>query len=91
MTRITVTYDGFFVGTSRLYRDVLTLNSPTLANVIEVMTEKLGPRFRSTLIAAGTGEISDQVAVLVNGRRLPLHTPLQEEDEVAILFPIAGG
>lgn len=92
MANINVLYDGLFIATPGLYREALSLDSPTLERVIQAMAEKYGERFKETLYDQDTGKVATGVTILVNGS-LPttVHSPLNDADEVAFLFPIVGG
>ena len=92
MANIKVVFDGLFIATPGLYREVLSLDSPTLEMVIQALAEKHGAGFKEMLYDRNTGKIATGVTILVNGAQLPtMHGPLNEADEVAFLFPIAGG
>lgn len=92
MANIKVVFDGLFIATPGLYREALSLDSPTLESVIQALAEKYGARFKDMLYDQNTGKVATGVTILVNGAQLPaIHSPLADADEVAFLFPIAGG
>lgn len=68
----------------------------TLMALLKQLSHDLGADFRNMVFDTDTGEISDHIAILVNGRHyshIPdkLDTQLQDGDQVAIFPPIAGG
>ena len=74
----------------------IEIENMTLVQLLEMLSRELGENFIKLVFDNKTGEISQHVSVLVNGRHythLPegLDTALQDSDEVAMFPPIAGG
>lgn len=98
MPNIKVVFDGLFIGVPGLYHEALSLPAsgtsgepPTLEKAIEALAAKHGDRFKDMIYDKATGDISPQVAILLNGGRATPDARLQEADELAFLIPIAGG
>ena len=68
----------------------------SLKDLLDQLTHKADRELEETIFDTGTRNVRREVAVLVNGSHythIPdgLDTLLQDEDEIAIFPPIAGG
>ena len=79
-------------------RKVVTVEvgEATIAGLLQELSVQFGKSFDSMFFDPGSGAISEQVAILVNGchySHLPsgLDTVLEDEDDVALFPSIAGG
>jgi MoaD family protein len=91
LARVKVVYDALFSDVARQHEEVVSLDRATLRDLIEALTKRYGPGFGELVMDPQGGNTVPGVAVLVNGRRLALDSPLNDGDEVAFLRPIAGG
>lgn len=74
----------------------LEVEEATIADLLQELSTKFGESFRQMFFDPRSGAVSEQVAILVNGchySHLPhgLETVLEDEDNVALFPPIAGG
>lgn len=75
---------------------MIDVNEATIADLLQQLSIQFGESFEQMFFDSQSGAISEQVAVLVNGRHyahLPhrLNTALEDGDDVALFPPIAGG
>ena len=91
MTEVKVFYGSVFSGLAGREQEVLTLDKPTLAGLIEEVAREHGPRFKEALLDPATGQVMPGLTVLVNGTPQPLEAKLASGDEVAFLQALAGG
>ncbi|MCR4402564.1 MAG: MoaD/ThiS family protein [Firmicutes bacterium] len=68
--------------------------APCLRELVRVLSERFGERFSRQLVTE-TGEIRNDVNILVNGRNVQFlsgaDTQLKDEDTVSFLSAVAGG
>ncbi|MFQ5825832.1 MAG: MoaD/ThiS family protein [Dehalococcoidia bacterium] len=86
-----VVYDALFSDVARQHEEIVRLDGATLRGLIGALTERYGPGFGELVMDPQGENTVPGVAILVNGRRLALDSPLSDGDEVAFLRPIAGG
>lgn len=72
------------------------LNDATVADLLRELSIQFGESFEKMFFDPRSGVVSEQVAILVNGchyAHLPhgLNTALEDDDDVALFPPIAGG
>ena len=72
------------------------IEKASLKDLLIKMSSEIGEDFSRMVIDQESGEISQHIAVLINGRHythIPdgLDTQLEDGDEVALFPPIAGG
>ena len=68
----------------------------TLRELLDLLCEEFGEELKQQVFDRKTNEISQMLKVLVNGRHYTtltdkLETRLQENDEIALFPPVAGG
>ena len=91
VAKVRTSYLAMFSEVTGRDSDIVVLDQPTLGRLVETVGNKYGPKFREALFDPDTDEFMPGVAVLVNGRRLPLDAKLNDGDEVAFLVAYAGG
>ena len=74
----------------------MEVENATIKEVLKDLSERLDQNFRDAIFDPKTQEVSSHIKILVNGRHtnsLPnrLDTELEDEDEVALFPPLAGG
>ena len=75
---------------------IVEVEEATIAGLLRELSIQVGESFEQMFFNPGSGAVSEQVAILVNGchyTHLPggLDTVLKDEDDVALFPPIAGG
>ena len=74
----------------------LDVDGGTLRELLDLLCEEFGEELKQQVFDRKTNKVSKMLKVLVNGRHyttLPnkLETYLQDDDEIALFPPIAGG
>jgi molybdopterin synthase sulfur carrier subunit len=74
----------------------MDVDSITLRDLLDLLCGKFGESLKQQIFDPKTNEISQLLRVLINGRHyttLPdkMETQLQDNDEIALFPPVAGG
>lgn len=89
--RIAIAYTPPFSEIAHTEREMVTLPDATLADLVGVLAERHGPKFKEALVDSDTGDVLHGMVILLNGQRSELRTRLEDGDEVAFLMAMAGG
>ncbi|MFC1864308.1 MoaD/ThiS family protein [Chloroflexota bacterium] len=89
--RIAIAYATPFSEIAHTEREMVTLQGTILADLVGLLAERHGPKFKDVLVDSDTGDVLHGMVILVNGRRSDLMTRLENGDEVAFLMAMAGG
>jgi len=67
----------------------------TLSDLVEMLCKKYGTDFRKIVYGKDNANLSDNIAILVNGVNVSLttgmDTPINDDDEIVFLPPLMGG
>ena len=88
---IKLIYDSLFFDVTRRHEEVVTVETATVDNLIELLSRRYGQAFKDTIIDPYTHSPKPQVTILVNGHHQAWDAPIPDSAEVAFLVPIAGG
>ncbi len=91
---IKILYAGFVAEITGRYSEELNLGCElTVRDVLGVLCEKHGPRFKSEVYDPNKGELKPNVMVLLNGVNVTnkLDVGVSEGDFITLLPPVSGG
>lgn len=86
-----VVYDALFARITGCHEELLSPSPPTVGALVAYLSERYGPRFRDAVYEPHTARVRSEISLLLNGQRGELDWLLGNDDEVAILAPLAGG
>lgn len=86
-----VIYDTLFARITGCHEERLSPSPPTVGALVEYLSERYGPQFREAIHEPHTSRVRSEISLLLNGQRGELDSLIGNDDEVAILIPLAGG